>query len=151
MNRKSCSKTMAIKSLSDDQHLARHCPKNRLVEQEGKILILPQAFSLRPGEKYLSTTWMEHFAGTKKQRVKLITEVMRKRRSVSAKDGFAIGNVREIKGACLEFGIKIRVNHAPKSWNAAYSSVNNYVSESQELLSLLAAEAWADLVLIKDC
>lgn len=142
---------MVIKSLSDDQHLARHCPKNRLVTQGDEFVILPQAFALRPNEAYLSAAWVEYFEGTKKQRVKCILDLIRTKRTVSQKDGFALGHIGEIKATCSDFGMKIRVNHKPNGWNAAYATVNDYKSENQELLFLLATEAWSDLVLVKDC
>jgi hypothetical protein len=142
---------VAIKSLSDEHHIARHCPKNRIILDGEVVIILPQAFLLRPGERYLSAAWMEYYAGSKLEKVHEIVATTRKKRAISDKDGFVIGNVGAIKEACADFGQKVRVNHAPKDWHKGYATVSNYKSDSIELLSILATEAWGELVRVRDC
>lgn len=138
---------MATVYLPDEDHVVRHVPPSLLERDPDTDEVcgcFPQAFALRPGEDYLSASWLEHFGGTHEDRIKLTVTAFSAVRSVKAKHGFAIGNVAQIKDACAEYQLKIRVCHEPNG-NPAYTAVRRYKDEA-ELLELLAAEAWADVV-----
>jgi hypothetical protein len=60
------------------------------------------------------------------------------------------GRVRNIKEACSEHGLKIRVIHEPEEDNAAYTAIRRYQSDNHELLDLLATEAWSAVTDAKD-
>jgi hypothetical protein len=62
---------------------------------------------------------------------------------VTAKQAFACGRVGDIKEACSEYGLKIRVIHEPDEDNPAYTAIRRYQSDNHELLDLLANEAWS--------
>jgi hypothetical protein len=64
---------------------------------------------------------------------------------VTDRQAFAPGLVGEIKEACGEYDQKIRVLHEPFEDNLAYVAIRRYQSDNQELLELLATEAWADI------
>jgi hypothetical protein len=69
---------------------------------------------------------------------------------VTAKQAFACGRVGDIKEACSDHGLKIRVLHEPDDDNPAYAAIRRYQSDNHELLDLLATEAWSNLTDARD-
>ena len=137
---------MANKYLPDGDHMVRHVPFHHLIRQK-LVGIFPQTFELREGEAYLSASWLEHFDGTKQERLKATAAAMSAARTILADHGFTVGNVGEVKDACDLHDVRIRVLHEPKgNPNPAYTAVRQFRSDNLELLELLAAEAWADVV-----
>jgi hypothetical protein len=144
---------MAIKYLPNDDHVVRHISSQLLIRDEADqakrvIGCFPQAFELRPGERYLSASWLEFFSGNKHERMVAAVDAVAKTRTVKPSHGFALGNVAEVKDACASFGLKIRVIHEPKrnNPNPAYTAIRNYRSDEIQLLELLASEAWSEVV-----
>jgi len=138
---------MATKYLPDADHVVRHI-SSQLLERDGDDQVIgcfPQAFELRPGEKYLSASWLEFFDGTRQERLKQTAAACGKVREVRPRHGFAMGNVGVIKEACATFNQKLRIIHEPNE-NPAYTAVRSYKSDELELLELLASEAWSDVV-----
>jgi len=141
---------MAIKYLPDGDHVVRHVGSQLLIRNDADEVIgcFPQAFELKPGETYLSASWLEFFPGTKDQQTASTIAAMALARAVKPRHGFAVGNVAEVKEACASFDLKIRVIHEPANDNPnpAYTAVRNYRSDELELLALLAGEAWSELI-----
>lgn len=140
---------MAIKYLPDEDHVVRHVSSQLLIREDDQVVgCFPQAFELRPGERYLSASWLEYFPGNLMERRKAVVAAVAAARSVRPSHGFAFGNVGEVKDACSAFGMRIRVIHEPDSSNPnpAYTAIRNFKSDDIELLQLLAAEAWAEVV-----
>ncbi len=140
---------MATKYLPDADHVVRHI-NSQLLIREGDVVTgcFPQAFELRLGETYLSASWLEFFPGTEDERRRAVVAAFARARSVKARHGFAFGNVGEVKNACADYGLKIRVIHEPakSNPNPAYTAVRNFRSDDMELLELLASEAWAEVI-----
>jgi hypothetical protein len=139
---------MAIKSLPDEDSVLRHV-NSQLMERDGDTVVgvLPQAFMLKPGEEYLSASWLEFFAGSRHERLVASVAATAKARTVKPSHGFAIGNVGVVKQACATFNQTIRVLHEPDgNPNPAYVAVRRYRSDDLQLLELLATEAWADWI-----
>jgi hypothetical protein len=153
MNRITFS-TMAISSLSDDHHVVRHVSYQQIDRDDvtGAIKgVFPQAFELHPkDEGYLSASWLEFFAGSNIRCIAAIACVLAKTRKVTAKQAFACGRVGDIKEACADHGLKIRVLHEPDEDNPAYTAIRRYQSDNHELLDLLATDAWSNLTDAKD-
>jgi len=145
---------MAISSLSDDHHAVRHVSYQQIDRDDvtGAIRgIFPQAFELLPKDDgYLSASWLEFFEGSHVCRVAAIAAFLEKTRNVTAKQAFACGRVGDIKEACGEYGLKIRVLHEPEDDNLAYTAIRRYQSDNHELLDLLASEAWSAVTDAKD-
>jgi hypothetical protein len=145
---------MATKYLPDEHHVVRHLNSQLLIRDETDRVIgcFPQAFELRPGETYLSASWLEFFPGTKHERTVAVVGAVTKARTVKPSHGFAFGNVAEVKEACGSFGQKIRVIHEPdkNNPNPAYTAIRNYRSDQIELLQFLAGEAWSEVIEAKD-
>lgn len=138
---------MAKKSLPDDNHVVRHISSN-LLERDADDRVVgcfPQAFELRQSETYLSASWLEFFDGSKDERLKSTAAAFAKMRAVRPRHGLATGNVGTVREACADFGQRVRILHEPNE-NPAHSAVRNYKSDDLELLELLAAEAWSDVV-----
>jgi hypothetical protein len=145
---------MAISSLSDDHHVVRHVSYQQIDRDDvtGAIRgIFPQAFELLPKDDgYLSASWLEFFAGSHVSCIAAIAVCLSKTRKVTAKQAFACGRVRDIKEACSDYGLKIRILHEPEEDNPAYTAIRRYQSENHELLDLLATEAWSAVTDAKD-
>jgi hypothetical protein len=133
--------------LADDDCVVRHVPFQLIDRDDSGTVrgVFPQAFELRPDEEYLSACWLEYFNATYLGRLSGIAISISRTRKVTAKQAFAVGKVETIKNACGEFGLKIRVIHEPNDDNPTYVAVRRYKSENAELLSLLAADAWASV------
>jgi hypothetical protein len=138
---------MATKSLSDDDHVVRHVNYQQIDRDDvtGAIRgIFPQAFELLPKDDgYLSASWLEFFAGPYISQIAAIAATLGRTRNVTAKQAFACGRVGDIKQACGEYGLKVRVIHEPDDDNPAYTAIRRYQSDNHELLDLLASEAWS--------
>jgi hypothetical protein len=141
---------MATKYLPDEDHVVRHVNSQLLIRDNADRVIgcFPQAFELKPGEAYLSASWLEFFPGTTEQRKAAVIAAIAAARTVKAAHGFAFGNVGDVKEACATYGMKIRVIHEPEKTNPnpAYTAIRNYRSDDLELLQLLASDTWSQVV-----
>jgi hypothetical protein len=143
---------MANDYLPEDSHMARHVPSqlvSRDPNTDAVIGCFPQAFELRADEEYLSTSWLEFYRGSSLQCTAAVAAAMSKTRKIGARHGLAIGNVGAVKAACDEFGTKIRVIHEPNEDNPCYTAVRRFRSDDISLLALLADEAWAKTIEVK--
>lgn len=135
-----------VSNLDDDNHIVRHVPWARLRKDEDDNVIgfLGQAFALREGEASLSAAWLE-FAGhpTRDENIDSTIAAFQATRNIKRKDRFALGNVAEIKSACLQRNQKVRVVHEPVPGFDAHAALRQY-NNDDELLELLAAEAWSE-------
>ncbi len=139
--------------LPDDHHIIRRIPfaKLRKDENDNIIGVLFEAFKLRHNEQTLSATYLEYFPGSKKEQIKRAVWAIRASNlSVTSRSGFAIGNVNAIHTACKNRNHKIRIVYEPEDDNKAHSSVRRLPRDDTDLLELLAAETWSELVLNKD-
>ena len=127
----------------------RHVASNRLrKDEEGRVLgVLPQAFRIRgDSEDHLSAAWVEHAnCATMAENADATILAFKAKRVVRNSHRFAVGNIGRIKEACLNFGQRVRVSHEPVPGFWAHASVRQFNSESDELLDLLAQDAWAEL------
>jgi len=136
---------MATKSLPDTDHIVRHVPF-KLLDDNGKPL--PQAYELRPGEKYLSAAWFEYFKGSSADRVAGCASMMSHYRKLKPHDAFAVGNVGEVKDAFHEFNQKPRVvseHDSLQGLNLAYVALRQVQTDNLDLLELLAQDAWSEV------
>jgi hypothetical protein len=137
-------------SLENHHHLVRHIRESEIDDQEGKLMAFPQAFALRPKEIYLSNSWLEFFDGTTSQQLGGVAAAMSTTRAVKAHHALAIGQVGDIKDACLSFDQKVRILHEPLlTANPAYAVIRRINTDEAQLLELLAQEAWNDVRLAR--
>lgn len=127
----------------------RHVPPARQRKDEnGNVLgFLGQAFRLRDGEDCLSAAWVEH-AATHSPEADIAATIEAFKASgltVRPTHRFAVGNVGRIREACAMHRQKVRISHEPEELFDAHASVRQFNSENDELLELLAEEAWAEM------
>ena len=127
----------------------RHVTPARLRKDEnGNVLgFIGPAFRLREGEEYLSAAWIEH-AATHSREADIAATVEAFKASgltVRPSHRFAVGNVGRIREACATHRQKVRISHEPEHLFDAHASVRQFNSDNDELLELLAEEAWAEM------
>jgi len=134
-------------------HVVRYVPFSRLRrdENDNVLGVLGLAFKLRDQEPYLSATWLEYFPGGRAEQVKAAVWAIRASElRPGGKSGFAIGNVGAILRVCADRKHKIRIVHEPEDDNKAHVAVRRMPRDDADLLEILAAETWAELVLNRD-
>jgi hypothetical protein len=141
--------------LPPEHHIVRNVTWGKLRKDENdpeKVVgVLGEAFKLRPGENTLSTTWLEYFAGTRREQIFGAIRAMRASKlEIKTKSGFAIGNVGSVAAVAAAHNYKIRVLHEPEDDNKAHVAVRRWPPDEMILFELLAAEAWSELVLNND-
>lgn len=137
-------------SLDSKHHLVRHIRESEIDDQgDGNLLAFPQAFQLRKDETYLSNGWLEFFDGTQNDCLAGVTTAMWRNRKVKAHHALAIGNVGAIKQAFASFGMRVRILHEPAPDNISYATVRRVKTNEDQLLELLAQEAWNDVRIAK--
>lgn len=140
--------------ISVDHHVVRHIPFPNLRRSgDGKILgVLPQAFSLRTDEAYLSVNWLEFFESNKATNLletKNAIAAAKASGKISPSSALAIANVGKLKEACLtKSDAQIRVAYAPSKNNPSHTAIHNLPSNDLELLDLLAEDIFTEQVLV---
>jgi hypothetical protein len=135
-----------------EHHIVRSVAWGKLRKDENDpervIGVLGEAFKLRPGEDTLSTTWLEYFAGTRREQIFSAIRAMRASKlHISTKRGFAIGNVGNVADVAAAHNYSIRVLHEPEDDNKAHVGVHRWPPDDMTFFELLAAESWSELVL----
>lgn len=141
---------MKNQKLPPDNHVVRYVPfsKLRRDENDNAIGVHGVAFKLRDGEQFLSTTWLEYFAGPKNEQITAAIRAIRASNlDVRPKSGFAIGRVDSIAATCAARNYSIRILHEPEDDNKAHAAVRRMPRDNDEFLELLAAESWSELFL----
>jgi hypothetical protein len=138
-------------NLPPDHHVVRLVTYSRLRKDENNtpIGVNFDAFLRRENEDGLSVTWLEYLPGaTKAERTVAAVQAIRaSAMTVSAKSGFAIGNVGAISATCAERQHKIRVIHWPEDDNKAHAEIRQLPRDDLVLLERLASSTWSELVL----
>lgn len=143
---------MPTTKIPPEHHIVRNVPWRKLRKAENNpekvIGILGEAFTMRPIEDTLSTTWLEYFPGTRGEQIESAVRAMRASKlDIKPKSGFAIGNVDKITVATAARHYSIRVLHEPEDDNKAHVAVHRWPRDDFGLFELLAADAWSELVL----
>ena len=131
-----------------EHEIIRYVKHANLRRDENDVVlgVLAAAFKLRPGEEYLSATWVDYFRVC--VRFGRITGAVRAIRNsalkVTPKSGFAVGLVADIQRGCKEHGHRPRFIHEATPDNKAHVAVRLWSYENQDLLELMADELWAE-------
>jgi hypothetical protein len=146
---------MPSTKLQPEHYIVRNVAWGKLRKDENdpeKVIgLLGEAFKLRPGEDTLSTTWLEYFAGPRREQIFSAIRAMRASKlEIKTKSGFAIGNVGNVTAVAAAHNYSIRVLHEPEDDNKAHVAVRRWPRDDMTLFELLAAEAWSELVLNND-
>jgi len=112
--------------------------------------VLPQAFHLRPGEEFLSGSWLEFFKGTRQQQIVDTVKMFRlSSLPPTTKSGFALGNVSEISDTATKHGTSVRIIHEEEDDLPAHTALRRWPLDNQDLFDELAADVWNEVVLNK--
>jgi hypothetical protein len=145
---------MTTTYIPTEDHVIRIVPWARLRKDAdfNVVGIEAAAFRLRDKEPYLSATWLEFFKGSPRaKRLHAAVRAIRKSNMrPTPKSGLAIGNVAKIVNQCASRNRRIRVIHEPEDDNRAHVALRQWPSDDEQLLELLARDAWSELVLNKD-
>ena len=134
-----------------DNHVVRHIRNKHLIKNEADEVLgaFPDAFSLRDGEAYLSTCWLEHFPGDDLTRLCAVRDRLAMAREIKAADGLGILNVGLVIDAGERRSRKLRVLHEPTPEDPAYSAVRGMMREDLQLLELLASDACIEVTRVR--
>jgi hypothetical protein len=137
-----------IPNIPDEDHVMRNVSWGRLRRDENDNVLgcLPQAFESRPDEEYLSVNWIEYEGGDWETRIRISVWAIRRNRNVGPKSAFAIGEAGNIKATCLTGGTKVRITHEPLEDNPGHAGIRRLPKDDLFLLSLLADDAFSDLI-----
>ena len=143
---------MSSQYVPDTDHLARRVSYTKqLRDAEDNLLgCMSAAFELRPDEKFLSATWLEFFVGKRHEQIAQSIVATAGGSKLPKSTAFAIGNVKKIKKACEIGGVRIRVINEPDGNNLAHVALKHWPRDEQELLAIIAGDAWSETVLAKD-
>jgi hypothetical protein len=145
--------------IAGEHHIVRRC-NYQVIERDTQTKqvkgLFPQAMMLRRAidERYLSVNWLEHFAGGRNERLKVIVNIHRKKikTRLSVDSGIAVLNVKRV----LEIGEfhqrKLNILSTATADDPSYSRVTGLpFDNSNELLVLtLAQEAYRDFMLLRE-
>jgi hypothetical protein len=142
---------MATK-LPGEDHVVRYVRKRQLrTDSDGNVLgVLPDAFSSREGERYLSSAWLEHFSRDYERGLSAAAAAIRRQLAVKPRDGFTVGNVGDIVDVCEQFDVRVRLLHEPRAENTGYCAIRGLPRDHLELFEMLAAEAFTDTRIAND-
>jgi hypothetical protein len=128
--------------------VVRYVPwaKLRKDEDDNVIGVLGVAFKLRPGEPYLSATWVEYFRSPDPV-VDAIITIRGSEIDVRPKSGFAVGAVHRIDEECKLRRRRIRFVHEASEDNKAHAALRGWPEDDDELLECLAEDAWSHTIL----
>ena len=138
---------MTDQSLPDPDHLLRYVRKRSLIRKDGEVLgVLADAFKLKDNEVGLSAAWIEFHGGSADEQIAQSKTAFTKVLKIGPNDRFVRGQVRTIKGACFGFGCQVKIVRDPEPNFPSHAQVMNFRDEKDELLELLATEAWAEIL-----
>lgn len=126
----------------------RHVQPRALRRNEGGEVVgfLYTAFQMREDEDYLSAAWVEYGEkATHAANLSATIAAFQANRTIRPSHKFAVGNVGRIRSACAEHRQRVRISHEPIDDFDAHASVRQYNDKADELLELLAEEAWAEM------
>jgi hypothetical protein len=137
---------MGTPPLPLDHHVLRYVRKRllRRDEDDNPIGVLPHAFQRRPGEGYLSVTWIQHFSSDYEAGFRSSVNAMRSQLTVKPADGFTCGQVGSITTICSGRNCRVRILHEPEESNSGHSAWRGLDDNDMELLGQLADDAFVD-------
>jgi|SRR5208282_3000547 len=146
---------MPRRRLTVDEHVVRQCPNSKLIKQDGRVVgVFSEAFRNRPGERYLSGTWLEYFGGSRQDRLLGVVGALRAMpREVKKKDGLIVLNVGRLEACGKARVATVKCWHEPKPENRAYAAIRGLPADNSDdnLLDLIAEGTEKDdIVIVQD-
>lgn len=141
-----------VKPLADEHHVIRYAPWSKLRKDEDENVhgLLPQALELRPGEEYLSVTWIEFFEGEPHEQYLCAVSTLRSSIDTRPKGAMAKANVGKMRDICRQRSAPIRIVHEPEDPNEAHAAIRRVPFDNMDLLDRLVTEAFFEFDLNKN-
>ncbi len=135
--------------LPDRNHVSRYC-KPSTVGERGQLMA--SAFSIRPGEGYLSVNWLEHFGmpideprGTEAALDRVRETLRSKGFRLRSSGRFALLNVGKVKTTIRRtFGRSLHINHLPLPDDASHAGVLGYTEQDRMIAAEIRAAVRAE-------
>ncbi len=118
--------------------------------ETGIRMAIPQAFRRREGEEFLSCAWLEFYVPAGADLMKNCADGFKNALTVRKSGAFAVGNVLAVRDAGNQFGPRPRIVHEPEDDHQAHAAVRQMNDQNDDLLLLLAMEAWGKLIPAED-
>ena len=132
------SETSRQQELEPRHHVARYC-RSRLIGTDG--LPIPEAFTLREGEEYLSTNWLEYFHPTDRlrQTASVRQALLDKGRTVRRTAFFLVLNAGTAIDHCSEeLNREIQFVNLGEVHDPSHTGIYGYTSRDTRTAALLA-------------
>jgi hypothetical protein len=151
---------LARRLISEDaHHFIKHFKKRELIIEDGVVTgVFPSAFLLRPAdanfaeERWLSGQYLEFYDGAPAEKLCACCHFIPLEMKKS--DGLCRMQIGRIRAEGEKRSKSLRVFHQPEDGSPGYAGVHGIPKSSDppddQLLSLLAALAVADIVHVKD-
>lgn len=134
--------------------LAKGDDGNVEIDEAGRpSIVFPDAFQLREGEDYLSLTSRNLHHADRQTGLKLAARAIQLSMAsgnLSKTSAFAVGTCLDIKNACEEFSIKIRVLEEPEIDNIGHVAVRRFPIDNLELNELLCDDVFSERYFVQD-
>lgn len=146
---------MARKTLEQENHISRYAPYGKQLrdDNDNPIALLPQAIELREKDNgKLSVNWLEFFKDSHEVNTKKAIRDFKSASSCSPKGVFGIANVGILREKCAAHGErKAKVvfeerKKKPQTKNASHASVIRLPVADRDLMQVIAAEAFTEIV-----
>ena len=134
--------------IPDDHHVVKYLSQSLSPTdpETGIRMAIPAAFRRRAIDEFLSCAWLEFYKAENGDQLKQCVEGFKSSSLTVRKSGaFAVGSVLAIREAGLAYGPKPRIVHEPEDDHEAHAAVRQLNDQSDELLLLLAEQAWGHL------
>lgn len=145
-------------NIPDAHHVARVCPKNRVIrDRKGRpVGVFPQLYKLRektesrPREEYLSASYVEYFGDDRSECLKgcIRTSAF----PVRPADFMVILNAGQVRQIGASYNLRVKVVHdTANKKNPAYAKIEGTPhDDSHSILGALASSAVSALVSVED-
>lgn len=144
--------------IPEQDHVLRYAGWSKLRKDENDNVLGFTYEAIRPRldqngdiERSVSITWIEYFPGTFNEQFQQAVDAIRSGgMQTRPKGGFGKALVQDLQRLCHENESVIRVIHEPEEENRGHSGIRRLQRDNIDLLELLAAEAFVDVVLNRD-
>ena len=136
--------------LPPEDHIVRYVRSKFLTrDEDGKVITCsPEAFRLRDDEDYLSVDWLEHYDGSRHERLRQVKHYCDL--TIKKSDGLGTVLVRDFHATCASVNVSVRICHERTVKDPAHSAIRQFPRDNEELLALLANIVLSDLVFGRD-
>lgn len=138
---------MSKRSIAPDHTVIRYVSwtKVRKDNDDNPVGILGTAYSLRAGEEYLSTSWVEYFEdGTWDEKFCLTVNAIRQSSiKVGNKSAFAYASVGAIDKFMQERSVRVRFVHEAEDDNPSHAALRRWPRDNADLFEILAEDVWS--------